>query len=60
MAFCEEELVSVDFTSDAHSSIVDASLTKVMDGNLIKVFSWYDNESGYSCRMRDLAVYMCK
>lgn len=58
MAFCEEELVSVDFTSDPHSSIVDAPLTKVIDRNFVKVFSWYDNESGYASRMVDLAVYM--
>ena len=58
MAFCEEELVSVDFTSDDHSSIVDAPLTKVIDKNFVKVFSWYDNESGYACRMRDLAIYI--
>ncbi|MBN2282586.1 MAG: type I glyceraldehyde-3-phosphate dehydrogenase [Deltaproteobacteria bacterium] len=58
MAYCEEELVSVDFTSDPHSSIVDAPLTKVIDGNFVKVFSWYDNESGYACRMVDLAVYL--
>ncbi|MBW2630232.1 MAG: type I glyceraldehyde-3-phosphate dehydrogenase [Deltaproteobacteria bacterium] len=60
MAFCEEELVSVDFTSDSHSSIVDAPLTKVIGKNLVKVFSWYDNESGYACRMRDLAIYIGK
>jgi len=60
MAFCEEELVSVDFTSDPHSSLVDAHLTKVIDKNLVKVFSWYDNESGYACRMRDLALYIGK
>lgn len=60
MLFCEEELVSVDFTSSSYSSIVDAPLTNVIDGNLVKVFSWYDNESGYACRMRDLAVYMGK
>lgn len=60
MAFCEEELVSVDFTSDPHSSLVDAPLTKVIDKNLVKVFSWYDNESGYACRMRDLALYIGK
>lgn len=60
MAFCEEELVSVDFTSSPYSSIVDAPLTNVIDGNLVKVFSWYDNESGYACRMRDLAIYMGK
>ena len=58
MSFCEEELVSVDFTSDPHSSIVDGPLTKVIDGNFVKVFSWYDNESGYACRMRDLAIYI--
>ena len=60
MAFCEEELVSVDFTSSPFSSIVDAPLTNVIAGNLVKIFSWYDNESGYACRMRDLALYMAK
>ncbi len=60
MAFCEEELVSVDFTSSPYSSIVDAPLTNVLDGNFVKVFSWYDNESGYACRMRDLALYIGK
>lgn len=60
MAFCEEELVSVDFTSSSFSSIVDAPLTKVISGNFIKVFAWYDNESGFACRMRDLAIYMAK
>jgi len=58
MAFCEEELVSVDFTSDSYSSIVDAPLTKVIVNNFVKVFSWYDNESGYACRMVDLAIYI--
>ncbi|MDO9515338.1 MAG: type I glyceraldehyde-3-phosphate dehydrogenase, partial [Syntrophales bacterium] len=60
MAFCEEELVSIDFTSDPHSSLVDAPLTKVIGTNLVKVFSWYDNESGYASRMRDLAIYIGK
>jgi glyceraldehyde 3-phosphate dehydrogenase len=60
MAFCEEELVSVDFTSSPYSSIVDAPLTSVMDGTFVKVFAWYDNESGYACRMRDLALYIGK
>ncbi len=60
MAFCEEELVSVDFTSDPHSSLVDAPLTKVIGENLVKVFSWYDNESGYASRMVDLAIYIGK
>jgi glyceraldehyde 3-phosphate dehydrogenase len=60
LAFCEEQLVSVDFTSSCFSSIVDAPLTNVLAGNLVKVFSWYDNEIGYACRMRDLAIYMAK
>ncbi len=60
MAFCEEELVSVDFTSSPYSSIIDAPLTNVIAGNFIKVFAWYDNESGFACRMRDLALYMAK
>jgi glyceraldehyde 3-phosphate dehydrogenase len=60
MAFCEEELVSIDFTSSSYSSIVDAPLTKLIGGNFLKVFAWYDNESGYACRMRDLAIYMGK
>lgn len=54
----EEELVSVDFTGSPYSAIVDAPLTAVIDGNFIKVFAWYDNESGYACRMRDLALYV--
>lgn len=58
MAFCEEELVSVDFTSSSYSSIVDAPLTAVLAANFVKVFAWYDNESGYACRMRDLALYI--
>lgn len=47
----------MDFMGDSHSSIVDAALTKVITGNFAKVLSWYDNESGYSCRIRDLALY---
>jgi len=60
MAFCEEELVSVDFISSPYSSIIDAPLTNVIAGTFIKVFAWYDNESGFACRMRDLAIYMAK
>ena len=56
----DEELVSVDFRGNPHSSIVDAGLTKVVDGTLAKIFSWYDNEWGFSCRMRDLLLYMAK
>ncbi len=58
LQFVEEELVSVDFNHTAYSSSVDASLTKVLDGHLVKVLSWYDNEFGYSNRMVDLAVFM--
>lgn len=58
LAYCDKELVSVDFTSSPYSSIVDAPLTAVMDGSFVKVFSWYDNESGYACRMRDLALFI--
>ncbi len=60
LAYCDEELVSVDFTSSTYSAVVDAPLTKVMDHNLVKVFAWYDNESGYACRLRDLAIYIGK
>ena len=60
LAYCDEPLVSVDFTSSLYSSIVDAPTTSVMGGNMVKVLSWYDNESGFSARMIDLAVYMGK
>lgn len=53
-------LVSKDFNGDARSSIVDADLTMVMEGNMAKVVAWYDNEWGYSSRILDLAVYMSK
>jgi glyceraldehyde 3-phosphate dehydrogenase (phosphorylating) len=56
----EEELVSIDFRGNPASSIVDAPLTKVVDGNLAKVFSWYDNEWGFSNRVKDLIHYMAK
>jgi glyceraldehyde 3-phosphate dehydrogenase len=60
LAYCDEELVSVDFTSSPYSSIFDSQLTNVLAGNFAKVFAWYDNESGYACRMLDLAVYIGK
>lgn len=53
-------LVSKDFNGDARSSIVDADLTMVMEGNLAKVVSWYDNEWGYSCRLVDLSKFVAK
>ncbi len=52
----EEPLVSMDYKGDNRSSIVDAELTKVIEGNLVKIVSWYDNEWGYSCRTADLAA----
>jgi glyceraldehyde 3-phosphate dehydrogenase len=58
LAFSEEPLVSIDFRGNANSSIVDADNTKVIDGTCIKVLSWYDNEWGYSCRIRDLVKYI--
>ncbi|MDQ3585037.1 MAG: type I glyceraldehyde-3-phosphate dehydrogenase, partial [Acidobacteriota bacterium] len=58
LAFSEEPLVSIDFRKNDNSSIVDAEYTKVIGGNLVKVLSWYDNEWGYSCRVRDLIKYV--
>ena len=56
LAYNDEPLVSVDFNHDPASSTYDASLTKVMEGNLVKVISWYDNEWGFSNRMLDTAI----
>ena len=53
-------LVSADYARDTRSSIVDALSTMVTDGTLLKIYAWYDNELGYSCRMVDLACYMHK
>src|SRR5919199_490232 len=58
LAFSEEPLVSVDFRKNDNSSIVDAEYTKVINGRLVKVLSWYDNEWGYSCRVRDLIKFI--
>ena len=56
----ERPNVSIDFNHDARSSIVHLDQTKVMDGTLVRVMSWYDNEWGFSCRMADTAVAMGK
>ncbi len=56
LAYNDEPLVSVDFNHDPHSSTYDAGLTKVMEGTLVKVCAWYDNEWGFSCRMLDTTV----
>jgi glyceraldehyde 3-phosphate dehydrogenase len=58
LAFCEEPLVSIDFKKNSNSSIVDGEYTKVIGGRLVKILSWYDNEWGYSCRVRDLIKYI--
>jgi glyceraldehyde 3-phosphate dehydrogenase len=58
MRYCEEPLVSKDFNGDPHSCIVDALSTMVIDGHLVKVLAWYDNEWGYSNRVADLIRYM--
>lgn len=55
LAVSDEPLVSTDFNGNRHSSIVDAELTSVMNGNLVKILSWYDNETGFSWRMLDVA-----
>jgi glyceraldehyde 3-phosphate dehydrogenase len=54
LAYTEEELVSIDFRGNPHSSIVDSGYTRVVGGNCVKVLAWYDNEWGYSSRCRDL------
>jgi len=58
LAFSEEPLVSIDFKGNSNSSIVDADNTKVIGGTCIKILSWYDNEWGYSCRVRDLVRFV--
>jgi glyceraldehyde 3-phosphate dehydrogenase len=54
----ERPLVLQDYVGDPHSCIIDADLTQVMNGNLIKAFGWYDNEWGYSNRIVELAEYI--
>jgi glyceraldehyde 3-phosphate dehydrogenase len=58
MGYSEDPLVSMDLKGDPLSSIVDGPMTHVIDGNLVKVIAWYDNEWGYSCRVVDLARYL--
>jgi glyceraldehyde 3-phosphate dehydrogenase len=58
LGYEEQELVSIDYRGDSRSSIVDAPMTRVVAGNCVKVISWYDNEWGYSCRLRDLVDYI--
>ncbi|MDD3825003.1 MAG: type I glyceraldehyde-3-phosphate dehydrogenase [Anaerolineae bacterium] len=58
LAYSEDPLVSMDLKGDSHSSIVDGPLTNVVQGNLVKVVAWYDNEWGYSCRVADLCNFL--
>ena len=58
--YSDEPLVSTDFRGDSHSSIIDGLSTMVLEGNLVKVVAWYDNEWGYSCRVADLANMMAE
>ena len=60
LQYVEEPLVSIDFRGNPHSSIIDAPYTKVMDGDFVKVLSWYDNEWGYSSRCVDLLRLLVK
>ena len=58
LAYTEDPVVSTDMLHNSNSSIVDGQLTKVLDGNLVKVVAWYDNEWGYSCRVVDLIAFL--
>jgi glyceraldehyde 3-phosphate dehydrogenase len=58
LEYVTEPLVSIDFRGNPHSAMLDASYTKVIDGNFVKVLAWYDNEWGYSCRCIDLVRYL--
>ena len=58
LGYTNEPLVSVDFNGNPLSSIVDGASTSVIDGTMVKVLAWYDNEWGYSCRVRDLVKYI--
>ncbi|MCK5185528.1 MAG: type I glyceraldehyde-3-phosphate dehydrogenase, partial [Deltaproteobacteria bacterium] len=60
MEFCEEPLVSIDFNNSHSSSIVDGLTTLAIGGNMVKILSWYDNETGYSARIVDLIVFIAK
>jgi len=60
LMYSEAPLVSIDLNGNDHSSIVDSTLTKVIENRMVKVLAWYDNEWGYSSRLRDLAQYIIK
>ena len=58
LQYTEEQLVSIDFKGNPHSSIIDSEYTRVINNNCVKVVAWYDNEWGYSCRCRDLVNFL--
>ncbi len=60
LQYSEEPLVSIDLNDNSHSSIVDGLSTSVIEKNMVKVLSWYDNEWAYSCRIRDLAMFIAE
>ena len=60
LQYVDEPIVSIDIIDNTHSSIFDSLLTQVMDGNFVKIVSWYDNEKGYSTRVGDLAAKLAK
>ncbi|HEY7387640.1 MAG TPA: type I glyceraldehyde-3-phosphate dehydrogenase [Bryobacteraceae bacterium] len=60
LAYTEDPVVSSDLMHNSNSSIVDSEMTKVLDGNLVKVVAWYDNEWGYSCRVVDLIAFIAQ
>ena len=60
LAVSDEPLVSIDYNGNPHSSTVDAAFTSVVDGHLVQVMSWYDNEMGYSTRLKDLTEYVAE
>lgn len=58
--YSEDPLVSTDLNGNPHSAIIDATVTKMIEGKMVKVIAWYDNEWGYSSRLRDLMLYLVK
>jgi glyceraldehyde 3-phosphate dehydrogenase len=60
LQYSDKPLVSIDFGGNKHSSIVDSDLTMIVEKNMVKVLSWYDNEWGYSNRLVDLAAIVAK
>ncbi|MCM2324034.1 MAG: type I glyceraldehyde-3-phosphate dehydrogenase, partial [Oligoflexia bacterium] len=60
LGYSAEPLVSSDYNGNRNSSTLDSELTQVVDGNFVKVVSWYDNETGFSARMLDLTALMAK